>query len=164
MTTRKRNDEGPAARGAGKWGAAIAAAAMLAAAAGCGGRGERRFQRAPVILISIDTLRADHLPAYGYRQVKTPAMDALRRDSVLYENAYSHVPLTLPSHTTMMTGMLPPQNAVRDNVGYVLAPGHVTIASTLKENGYATGGAISAVVLTATTGINQGFDFFEDGV
>lgn len=132
--------------------------------AGCGRGGSRTFRRAPVILISIDTLRADHLPAYGYRQVKTPAIDAFRRDAVLYENAYSHVPLTLPSHTTMMTGLLPPQNAVRDNVGYVLGPGHATLASTLKENGYATGGAISAVVLTATTGINRGFDFFEDAV
>ena len=139
----------------------LAAAAFLSSACGRSGRVSRN---APVILISIDTLRADHLPAYGYGDVKTPAIDAFRRDSVLYENAYSHVPLTLPSHTTMMTGQLPPQNAVRDNVGYVLAPGHATLASTLKSDGYATGGAISAVVLTATTGINQGFDFYDDGV
>ncbi len=141
--------------------------ALAAAAIGIGGcrrDGARTFRRAPVILISIDTLRADHLPAYGYGAVKTPAIDALRRDSVLYQNAYSHVPLTLPSHTTMLTGMLPPQNAVRDNVGYVLTPGHATLPFVLKSDGYATGGAISAVVLTATTGINQGFDFFEDSV
>jgi arylsulfatase A-like enzyme/tetratricopeptide (TPR) repeat protein len=144
-----------------------AAAALLAAAAlavGCGKAGRTTARHAPVILISIDTLRADHLPVYGYGLVKTPAIDALRRDSVLFENAYSHVPLTLPSHTTMMTGLLPPQNAVRDNVGYVLGPGRPTLASTLKGDGYATGGAISAVVLTATTGINQGFDFFDDAV
>jgi len=153
---------GPAGRKARRGAAALLAASALALG-GCGG-GRRSFRRAPVILISIDTLRADHLPVYGYGQVKTPAIDALRRDSVLYENAYSHVPLTLPSHTTMMTGMLPPQNAVRDNVGYVLGPGHATLAAALKGDGYATGGAISAVVLTATTGINQGFDFFDDGV
>ena len=62
---------------------------------------------APVVLISVDTLRADHLPAYGYANVQTPNLDALRKDSVLFENAYSHVPLTLPSHVSIFTGLLP---------------------------------------------------------
>jgi len=62
---------------------------------------------APVILISIDTLRADHLPVYGYRGVRTPAIDALRRDGILFENAYSHCPMTLPSHLSVLTGLLP---------------------------------------------------------
>src|ERR1043166_7099070 len=59
----------------------------------------------PVILISIDTLRSDHLPAYGYGAVSTPNIDALRADGILYERAYSHVPLTLPSHTSILTGL-----------------------------------------------------------
>jgi arylsulfatase A-like enzyme len=71
-----------------------------------------------VIIISIDTLRADHLPAYGYKQVETPAIDGFRRDAVLFENAYAEVPLTLPSHMVMLTGSLPPDNGVRDNIGY----------------------------------------------
>src|SRR5688500_8254788 len=65
---------------------------------------------APVILISVDTLRADRLPAYGYAAVKAPALDALAKDSLLFERAYSHYPVTLPSHATLFTGLLPPQH------------------------------------------------------
>src|SRR5436305_5555390 len=72
-----------------------------------------RFPNAPVILISIDTLRADHLTAYGGRVVDTPAIDRLASDGILFENAYSHVPLTFPSHVSILTGQLPYQNGVR---------------------------------------------------
>jgi choline-sulfatase len=118
----------------------------------------------PVVLISVDTLRADHLPAYGYRGVATPALDALARDSILFENAYSHVPLTLASHATLFTGLLPPQTGVRDNYGFSLKPGLETLASFLKSSGRETGGAVSAAVLTRKTGIGRGFDFYEDNV
>jgi arylsulfatase A-like enzyme/tetratricopeptide (TPR) repeat protein len=138
-------------------------AALLLFSCACG-RASRQFRNAPVVLISIDTLRADHLPAYGYKDVKTPAIDAFRRDSVLFGNAYSHVPLTLPSHTTMMTGLLPPQAAVRDNIGYVLSSEHPTVATVLKKQGYATAAAVSAVVLASSSGINQGFDSYEDSI
>jgi tetratricopeptide (TPR) repeat protein len=119
---------------------------------------------APVVLISVDTLRADHLPAYGYAKVKTPNLDALRKDSVLFENAYSHVPLTLPSHVSIFTGLLPPQSGVRDNQGYALSAGPATIASALKGAGYATGGAVSSIVLAGATGVSRGFDYWEDNV
>jgi tetratricopeptide (TPR) repeat protein len=118
----------------------------------------------PVILISIDTLRSDHLPAYGYTGVATPNIDALRADSILYERAYSHVPLTLPSHTSILTGMLPGDHGVRDNVGYRLASNVPTLQELLKKNGYATGAAVSAFVLRHETGISRGFDFFDDDV
>jgi choline-sulfatase len=124
----------------------------------------------PVILISIDTLRADHLPAYGYKGVETPALDALRRDGVLYERAYSTTPLTFPSHTTLLTGVLPAVHGVRDNVGYKLDPGKVErgelpyLPEILKKAGYATGGAVSAYVLQGKTGLATGFDFYEDGI
>src|ERR1700688_3641870 len=89
---------------------------------GCRGRSIGSPSRTtPVILISIDTLRSDHLPAYGYKGVATPNVDALRADSILYQRAYSHVPLTLPSHVSILTGMLPADHGVRDNVGYRLA-------------------------------------------
>jgi arylsulfatase A-like enzyme/Flp pilus assembly protein TadD len=139
----------------------LAAAALLTSACS---KGPRTFRRAPVVLISIDTLRADHLPAYGYKEVRTPAIDAFRKDAVLFENAYSHVPLTLPSHSTLFTGLLPPQDGVRDNVGYTLSPTHETMAELLKKNGYATGAAISAVVLDRSTGINSGFDAYDDDI
>ena len=119
---------------------------------------------APVVVISVDTLRADHLPAYGYTHVDTPHLDALRKDSVLFANAYSHVPLTLPSHVSIFTGLLPPQNGVRDNLGYALGAAPATIATVLKAGGYATGGAVSSIVLSHATGVSRGFDFWEDNV
>ena len=93
------------------------------------------FPRAPVVVISIDTLRADHLPAYGYRGVATPNLDALARDSVVFENALSQVPLTLPSHASLFTGLLPFEHGVRDNLGYRLAKSHETLAAFLRRQG-----------------------------
>jgi arylsulfatase A-like enzyme/Flp pilus assembly protein TadD len=145
-------------------GGLVAAALVAAAASSCRRQDGLVFRGAPVILISVDTLRADHLPAYGYRGVETPNLDALRKDSVLFENAYSHVPLTLPSHASMFTGLLPPQHGVRDNLGYALPNEPVTLASYLKEKGYATGGAVSSIVLSHVTGVGRGFEFWEDTV
>ncbi|HVS03760.1 MAG TPA: sulfatase-like hydrolase/transferase, partial [Thermoanaerobaculia bacterium] len=100
----------------------IGAALALLALAGLGCRRGAEpaaalgpFPDAPVVLISIDTLRADHLPAYGYDRVATPAIDALRRDAVLFSRAWANYPLTLPSHVSMLTGLLPTEHGVRDN-------------------------------------------------
>jgi arylsulfatase A-like enzyme/tetratricopeptide (TPR) repeat protein len=117
------------------------------------------------VLISIDTLRADHLPAYGYSKVETPSLDALGRDSILFENAYSPCPLTLPSHVSMLTGLLPSQHGVRSNRGYRFdGAAHPTLARILRAHGYATGGAVSAYVLRGATGIGESLDFFDDSV
>ena len=108
-----------------------AAVAALLCLAACARREPARetYRDAPVIVISIDTLRADHLPAYGYRAVETPNIDRLRRDAILFQNAYSHVPLTLPSHVSMLTGELPQEHGVRNNIGYRFdAAHHETIA------------------------------------
>jgi choline-sulfatase len=144
--------------------AALVVWLALALAAGCRKDGALVFHSAPVFLISVDTLRADHLPAYGYSGVETPNLDALRRDSILFGNAYSHVPLTLPSHASLWTGLLPPQNGVRDNIGYTLGTAPETVAGFLKRQGWATGGAVSSVVLSRSTGIGRGFDFYDDDV
>jgi arylsulfatase A-like enzyme/Flp pilus assembly protein TadD len=122
------------------------------------------FSRAPVILVSVDTLRADHLPAYGYHEVDTPSLDALQKDSVVFDNALSPVPLTLPAHTSLFTGLLPYQHGVRDNVGYRLSPKTTTLASFLRQRGYATGSAVSAFVLDHATGVAEGFDEYLDDV
>ena len=126
--------------------------------------GCRRSPSAPpsVVLISIDTLRADHLSAYGYRGVETPALDSLRRDSMLFENAYCQVPLTLPSHATILTGLLPFQHGVRDNIGFRLSPEHATLASMLAPRGYACGAAVSSFALRHDRGLSAGFDFYDD--
>src|SRR5713226_4300825 len=118
----------------------------------------------PIILISIDTLRSDHLPVYGYNKIETPAIDALRSDSILYSRAYSHCPLTLVSHASIFTGLLPADHGIRDNIGYTLNPKTKTLAEILKSKGYATGGAVSAIVLRGETGIKRGFDFWDDDV
>jgi len=139
----------------------------LTLAFGCGSRTgpAPEFPGAPVILISIDTLRADHLPAYGYSDVETPNIDALQRDSILFENAYSHCPLTLPSHLSLLTGLLPADHGVRSNLGYRFdGATHPTLARVLRARGYATGAAVSAYVLRGATGISESFDFFDDSV
>ncbi|MFQ5528475.1 MAG: sulfatase-like hydrolase/transferase, partial [Thermoanaerobaculia bacterium] len=115
--------------------------------------------------MSIDTLRSDRLPAYGYGGVETPHLDELRRDSILFERAYSHVPLTLPAHASLLTGLLPPEHGVRDNLGYRLdGPARPNLPRQLREAGYATGAAISAYVLRSSTGIAEGFDWYGDDI
>ena len=143
-------------------GVAVALVVALAAG-GCRGQGSV-FPGAPVVLVSIDTLRADRLPAYGSREVETPAIDALAEDGIVFDTAISHVPLTLPSHATLFTGLLPFATGVRDNLGYRLGPAAPTLAGILAAHGYATGGAVSAVVLDRATGISRGFGFWDDAV
>jgi len=115
----------------------------------------------PIILISIDTLRADHLPAYGYTNVKTPAIDALAADGVVFDRAYSHAPQTLPAHTALLSGRLPFETGVRDNMGFTVKAGERLLPQMLRERGYATAGIVSAYVLRKETGIGQGFDLFD---
>src|SRR5438105_655353 len=105
--------------------------------AACGRRGAVD-PKAPIIIISIDTLRSDHLPAYGYTKVETPAIDNFRKDAILFERAYSHCPLTLVSHASLFTGVLPAEHGIRDNLGYNLDPKTKTIAELVKAKGYAT--------------------------
>jgi choline-sulfatase len=139
--------------------------AALAAASCHREAAKLQFPNAPVILISVDTLRADHLPAYGYTGVATPNIDALRRDGTLFRNAYATAPMTLPSHVTMLTGLLPPEHGVRDNVGFRFdAKAHPSMAAVLKNAGYATGGFISSYVLRGGTGLAEAFDFYEDSI
>jgi arylsulfatase A-like enzyme/Flp pilus assembly protein TadD len=138
------------------------AVALALSSFGCGLTPSHRA--VPVVLISVDTVRADHLPAYGYKGVKTPNLDALARDAILYENAYAHAPLTLPSHASLMTGLLPYENGVRDNAGFRLSPRHASLAKLLREKGYATGAAVSSYVLRSDRGLDAGFDFYDDQV
>lgn len=119
----------------------------------------------PVVLVSIDTLRADRLPSYGYAGVETPAIDALRADALQFQNAYTACPLTLPAHVSLMTGLLPPVHGVRDNIGYRLDPeAHPTLAQRLRQAGYSTGAAVSAYVLNRGTGLGAGFDRYDDAI
>ncbi len=116
----------------------------------------------PVVLVSIDTLRADHLPAYGSRRVRTPAIDALAADGQVFEQAYAHSPQTLPSHASILSGRLPFEHGVRDNMGFALKPDERLLSSMLGARGYETAAFVSAYVLRAATGLGAGFDEYDD--
>jgi hypothetical protein len=116
-----------------------------------------------IVVITLDTTRADHIGAYGSTLVKTPALDRLAGEGTRFAQAMSSAPLTLPAHSSMFTGRFPPEHGVRDNGGFFLAPEQTTLAEMLKEKGFATGGFIAAFVLDGKWGINQGFDeYFDD--
>ena len=115
-----------------------------------------------VVLITIDTLRADHVGCYGYKQIKTPNIDSLAADGVRFERAFAVVPVTLPSHTSMLTGTYPMLSGMHDFSGNKLSPAQPTLASLLKQAGYQTGAVIAAAVLDSRFGLNQGFDFYYD--
>jgi choline-sulfatase len=115
-----------------------------------------------VILITIDTLRADHVGCYGAQMVKTPTLDALAHDGIVFERAISQVPLTWPSHAVILTGTYPFQNGVQDFTGQPLAPKFRSVAQAFKQAGYATGAVVSAFVLDRSWGLARGFDFYDD--
>ncbi|MGK2859208.1 MAG: sulfatase-like hydrolase/transferase [Thermoanaerobaculia bacterium] len=144
----------------------LAAAAIFLVSAACGRESSLgRESASPVIIISIDTLRADRLPVYGYTAVSTPNIDALAKDAIIFENAYAHVPLTLPSHVSMLTGLLPAETGVRNNLGYRFdSAKHPTIPTLLKAKGYATSAAVSAYVLRGATGLADAFDDYDDQI
>src|SRR5919201_6736363 len=96
----------------------------------------------PIIVISIDTLRADHLPVYGYKRVRTAAIDALAGDGMVFENAYSHSPQTLPSHVSILSGLLPFEHGVRDNIGFAVKPDATLLPTLLRHAGYTSGGFV----------------------
>jgi arylsulfatase A-like enzyme/Flp pilus assembly protein TadD len=115
-----------------------------------------------VVFITIDTLRADHLGCYGYKQIQTPNIDALAAQGARFERAYTPVPVTLPAHTAIFTGTYPTLSGMHDFSGNKLSASQTTLASVLKQNGYATAAVIGSAVLDSRFGLNQGFDFYYD--
>ena len=120
------------------------------------------IQPTHIVLISIDTCRADHLGCYGHSPSRTPNLDALAEEGVLFENVIAPAPMTLPSHCTMLTGTIPPYHGVRDNGDYYLDDVHVTLPEILRGEGFVTGAVISAFVLDSRYGLDQGFDTYDD--
>ncbi len=114
----------------------------------------------PVILISIDTLRADHLSAYGYRAITTPNIDAFAQQGTLFTDVDSQIPLTLPSHTTLFTSTYPFQNGIEEN-GEVVPAGAVTLPSILQAHGYKTAAFIGSSLLGRSAGLDRGFDDYD---
>jgi choline-sulfatase len=114
----------------------------------------------PVIVISIDTLRADHLSAYGYRAISTPNIDSFAQQGTLFTSVDSQIPLTLPSHTTLFTSTYPFQNGIEEN-GEVVPAGAVTLASILQAHGYKTAAFIGSSLLGRSAGLDRGFDDYD---
>ncbi len=114
------------------------------------------------LLITLDTTRADRLGCYGYKVAATPVMDELASRGVLFENAFAQVPLTLPSHCSIMTGRYPREHGVRDNGANALGPSHPTLAGIFKEHGYQTGAFVASFVLDSRFGLERGFDTYSD--
>ena len=135
--------------------AAVAAATVWAVRA-------RRDPRLNVLLITVDTLRADHVGSYGYMAAQTPALDRLAARGLRFAHATTVAPLTLPAHSSLMTGTFPAFHGVRDNGGFYLGDDQVTLAKVLQARGYRTGGFVSAFVLDHRWGIGQGFDRYYD--
>lgn len=114
----------------------------------------------PVILISIDTLRADHLGAYGYTRIHTPNIDSYAQPGTLFTAVDAQVPLTLPSHASLFTSTYPFENRIEENAQPV-PPGAVTLASVLRSQGYKTAAFIGSVFLERQMGLDQGFDVYD---
>lgn len=117
-----------------------------------------------VVLISIDTCRADHLGCYNYSHDTSPNIDAVAAEGVLFNHAVTPAPITLPAHSSMLTGTIPPYHKVRDNDNYYLSSSNITLAKRLKEERFVTGAVVGSFVMDSQFGLNQGFDTYEDSL
>ncbi|HEV7501852.1 MAG TPA: sulfatase-like hydrolase/transferase, partial [Vicinamibacteria bacterium] len=142
----------------------VAIAALLAAAAAVGWRwhASRGPRRPNLLLVTIDTLRADHVGVYGAPTARTPSLDGLATRGARFEQAQSPVPMTGPSHATILTGLYPPVHGVRDNVVFSLDPKHQALATLLKAQGYRTAAFVGAYPVASAFGFRQGFDTFSE--
>jgi choline-sulfatase len=141
------------------------ALALLAAAAACGrdrAPSPAPAERPNVLLVTIDTLRADHLGCYGHQAAATPTVDALARRGVRFETAVSHAPLTGPSHASILTGRTPLGHGFRNNSGFVLAPTVSTAAENFRQGGYRTSAFVSGFPLDRRFGFDRGFETYDD--
>lgn len=146
-------------RGLGRGSCAALWALLLV---GCNWISAGRPDGPSVLLVTIDTLRADHVGAYGAEGVATPTLDALAARGVLFEQAMAAVPLTLPSHASLLTGQYPPTHGVRHNAVFALSDAAETVAERFHASGYATGAVVGAAVLDHSFGLAQGFDRYDD--
>src|SRR6185437_7692010 len=115
-----------------------------------------------VVFITLDTVRADHLHCYGNEKIKTPNIDSLAANGVLFDKAVTQAPLTLPSHASMFTGTNPNVHHVRDTGGFILQPSSTTLATVLQKQGWNTAAFVSAFVFKKKIGFNQGFSVYDD--
>jgi arylsulfatase A-like enzyme/Flp pilus assembly protein TadD len=140
-------------------GNALAAALLLLALTGCDSSPEPPRH---LVLVTIDTLRADRLGIYGAKDVETPHLDRIAREGAMAIRATAHVPLTRPSHASLFTGMLPTRHGIRDNISPARVPDVPTLATAAKAAGFRTAAFISSIVLAGGGGLERGFDLYSD--
>ncbi len=119
-------------------------------------------RRPSLLLVTLDTVRADRLGCYGYTRAGTANIDSLAEQGVVFQEALSHIPLTLPSHATILTGLIPPSHGIRQNGAYILPDHAVTLAQILRQRGYSTAGFVGAFVLDSGFGLDKGFQLYDD--
>jgi arylsulfatase A-like enzyme len=137
---------------------------LIAFVAGAHGQSTEPISHPNVFLITIDTLRADHVHCYGYKQIKTPALDQLAKQGILFAQAFTPSPITNASHTSILTGLLPSSHGVSD-FGVALSVSHPTLAAELQKQGYNTAAFIGAVVLDSkqlAPGLDRGFQYYDN--
>lgn len=149
-----------------RWQATLIVALFFLAVAGAAAAGwwyarESPPHQGPIVLISVEGLRADRLPVYGATGRDTPSIDALAADAVVFERAYTHSPLTLPAHASLLAGQLPFEHGVRDEAGFRLKDDTRSLAELLQNRGFETGAAVSSFLLRPESGVAQGFTFFD---
>ncbi len=137
-------------------------AVLLIGLNSCGSSEKKPAGPLNLILVTIDTLRADHLGCYGYAKASTPNLDKLAQRGTLFENAVTHAPLTTPSHASMFTGNYPTVHKVRDTGGFVLQGQNTTLAEMLRQAGWETAAFVGASVLKKSFGFAQGFSIYDD--
>lgn len=138
------------------------ACAALVIAAGVFVRTWRAAHRVNVLLITLDTTRADRLGCYGYAKAETPALDRLAAQGVRFTRAFAQAPLTAPSHTCMLTGLCPPEHGVRDNGRSKLPENVPTLAESFRQRGYRTAAFLANFVLDRRFGLDRGFETYDD--
>ncbi|UCE43083.1 MAG: sulfatase-like hydrolase/transferase [Candidatus Aminicenantes bacterium] len=127
-------------------------------------RGEKKAEGMNLLVITLDTMRADRIGAYGYAKAKTPHLDGLTENGIMFANCYSPVPLTLPAHCSLFTGLYPLGHRVRDNGTFFLSDAEFTLAEMMESKGYDTYAVVASFVLMAKFGLNQGFSIYDDSL
>ncbi|HKW01417.1 MAG TPA: sulfatase [Vicinamibacterales bacterium] len=140
---------------------AIGVAMIVAAWSACARPAPPRPRN--LVIVTLDTTRADRLPMYGFASIETPAIDRLAREGVVFDQAMSVAPLTLTAHSSLFTGLYPPHHGVRDNADRPLPAGKTTMAEILRGRGFRTGAFVGSTVLAADRGLSRGFDVYDDG-
>src|SRR5687767_10409495 len=142
----------------------MALAAGLALLGGCLAREQTAPTASNLVLITLDTVRADHLGSYGYAAARTPWLDRLAAEGVRFAKASAPVPLTLPSHSSMLSGLLPPHHGLRNNGAGSFPDGKETLATLLSGQGWRTGAFVGAFVLDRRFGLSRGFQTYDDEI